>query len=89
MDGSFGIVSVHAGLLRKLPKKKILKEWMMIKNVINYNKTGLMPGPPGVILVNASIFGSLAIIAFKGLRPIALRPRLSPGLPFRIAVSIA
>jgi hypothetical protein len=38
------------------------------------------------------IFGSLAVIAglFSArFRPIALRPRLSPGLPFRSAISIA
>jgi len=29
-------------------------------------------------------FGNLAIIAFHGFRPMALRPRLSPGLPFSI-----
>ena len=28
--------------------------------------------------------GNLAIIAFYSFRPIALRPRLSPGLPFSI-----
>jgi hypothetical protein len=29
------------------------------------------------------IFGSLAVITISGFRPMALRPRLSPGLPFR------
>jgi hypothetical protein len=32
-------------------------------------------------------FGNLAIIAIEdGFRPIVLRPRLSPGLPFRVLV---
>jgi hypothetical protein len=34
---------------------------------------------PGLI-----IFGSLAIITFADFRPIALRPRLLPGLPFSV-----
>ncbi len=45
------------------------------------------PGSPALTIVWLRItlvnFGSLAVITNPGFRPMALRPRLSPGLPFR------
>jgi hypothetical protein len=34
------------------------------------------------------IFGSLAVMVFLDVRPIALRPRLSPGLPLSVTSHI-